>query len=573
MAIDAIRVPMTTLRLRVLIALLLLSTAPLALVAFQGYHCGAEAIVSLAQNQLNAALAAGRLLVAQRMATHETELQLFVSRQDPAFFATLTEDKLRSAMSQLPAASTLSWHDAEGRALSNTARPANTLVPGNPPIARILTELDQWHSDRNVPVVWRAVQTGGRPEVPRGYLVAGYVLADIIPELLVGDSGPANVHFALERNTDPAGTGNSGVDASPSGLLPPRELRWWDHLHLGHEPVIAGEIGLPFSGWRLHGELESQGGVEWLQILVFRSTGTVLVTVLAVFVVAWWLSSQLGRPLKELARVSHKIRGGHMQERIPPMNTQEAEEVRHAFNTMMDSIDRQQETISRNTTLATIGELTSSIVHEMRNPLSTIRMNFQALSQTALQDDVARELASMGVEQSARVETMLNELLQYGRPLDLRPQPVLFSDLVSETLATLPPEVRDKTTIVDNVHQSCLYIDPEHARRALANLLLNAHQASGSNGRIVVSCCRYVAKGDMAEVYVEDNGPGIPPQVQDRLFKPFFSTKDLGTGLGLANVKKVVELHGGEVWATNVSTGGARVCMTLPVAAPVAVPQ
>ena len=108
-----------------------------------------------------------------------------------------------------------------------------------------------------------------------------------------------------------------------------------------------------------------------------------------------------------------------MEVRLQPMTGTEAEEVRRAFNEMLDALRSQQHELIQSSTLASLGELSSSVVHEMRNPLSSIKLSLQALSRKVGNDGDYDELVSIASDQVARVEKMLDDLLQYGRPLSL----------------------------------------------------------------------------------------------------------------------------------------------------------
>jgi signal transduction histidine kinase len=329
--------------------------------------------------------------------------------------------------------------------------------------------------------------------------------------------------------------------------------------------ILRSAAPIPGTGWLLVAEADPGEALAWLNTLRVRATVTGLVTLVVLVFVTFWIASMLGQPLRELGRVAQRIRGGRSEERLGPLHGREAEEVRQAFNQMLDELREKQRELVRSATLASVGELSSSIVHEMRNPLSSIKMNLQALRRRADADAAYSELGAIASEQVARLEGMLDELLKYGRPVELHLEPTTFKTLAEAALPLIRDGARDKTIVVDlddRLDGHRMQVDREQMTRALTNLLSNAIQASPEGSRI-----RFAARAeaDRVVIEVEDAGPGLPAEAEERLFRPFFTTKPNGTGLGLANVKKIVELHDGTVAAQNHKPTGATFTLTLPL--------
>lgn len=228
--------------------------------------------------------------------------------------------------------------------------------------------------------------------------------------------------------------------------------------------------------------------------------------------------------------------------------------------------------LAKTASLTAIGELTSSIAHEMRNPLSSIKMNIQMIQQKLNEEDPTfAELAKITCQQSLRLETMLNDLLSYGKPLQLHLSRSTFSFLMRETLIAIAQEKKDKGVGVE-INNSLddellLEVDVELITRALSNLMLNAVQWSPQGGSVQVTArrSRQTDQEQQIIIQVRDTGPGINPEKIDRLFQPFFTTRQGGTGLGLANVRKIIEYHSGTVTGENSPTGGAVFTISLPL--------
>lgn len=226
--------------------------------------------------------------------------------------------------------------------------------------------------------------------------------------------------------------------------------------------------------------------------------------------------------------------------------------------------------LARTASLAAIGELTSSIAHEMRNPLSSIKMNAKMMEQTLGEKDATlAELAAITSQQSLRLETMLNDLLNYGKPLTLYLGKTTARELLRATMISVAQEKQKKGVLVEvanEVGEIPLQVDGELMTRALSNLVLNAIQWSPPMGTVHIAARFATGKEPAGQVVfqVRDNGPGIREEKIRRLFQPFFTTRPGGTGLGLANVRKIVEYHGGTVSGTNHPEGGAVFHIALP---------
>lgn len=226
--------------------------------------------------------------------------------------------------------------------------------------------------------------------------------------------------------------------------------------------------------------------------------------------------------------------------------------------------------LAKTASLARIGELTSSIAHEMRNPLSSIKMNIRTIEQELGHVNPAfHELTMIALDQSKRLEVMLNDLLSYGKPLTPQMSKTVFKDLIHQTLIAVAEIRQEKNVtveVVDNLKDTPLEVDMELMVRALSNLVLNAIQWSPVGGKIfITSRLKNHAKwSGQVMIEVRDTGPGLNPDKKHRLFQPFMSTREGGTGLGLANVRKIVEYHGGSVSGADHLLGGAVFALSFP---------
>lgn len=220
--------------------------------------------------------------------------------------------------------------------------------------------------------------------------------------------------------------------------------------------------------------------------------------------------------------------------------------------------------------LARLGEMAAVVAHEVRNPLAGIRGALAVLQQR-LASDGDRHVMEEVIERITRLSQTLDELLLFARPRPPRPTPLEVEPLLDDAVRTL----RDDPTwsgvdIVVEIEGERGALPVLHADRALlsaalGNLLLNAAQAVDGKGRVVV---RARPHGERLHLQVQDDGPGIPADLRERVAEPFVTTKVKGTGLGLSVVKRVVETHGGTLAFGDAPGGGALVTIELPVAGP-----
>ena len=296
-----------------------------------------------------------------------------------------------------------------------------------------------------------------------------------------------------------------------------------------------------------------------------------IVTLTLIGEVCFRLSNRLSHPLKTLAQVARNISSGKMKERAPEFAELETKEVSVAFNTMLDRLAASQQALARSESLAAVGELSSSIVHEMRSPLSSMRINLQALGEKVKSDPVYSEIADISIQQASRLEIMLVDLMNYGSPLKLDLVPITFHELVENSLKVVQEKANKKNitiTVDDNLGDTTFKIDLELMTRALTNLLENGIHWAPENGKLSISGYPAPGEDDWVSIRVRDNGPGVQKGQRKKLFKLFYSTNENGHGIGLANVKKIIEYHGGFVAGDNMDDGGAVFSILLPVGGP-----
>lgn len=225
----------------------------------------------------------------------------------------------------------------------------------------------------------------------------------------------------------------------------------------------------------------------------------------------------------------------------------------------------QEQRLRETAALARLGEMAAVVAHEVRNPLAGIRGGVQLLGRQGGMDADGRELIDDIVTRIDALNTVLSDLLLFARFRDVRPAPVDLRQLVEDVAASmsLDPAMQGVALTLDLPPQATVVGDVDQLRQVLVNLVLNAGQALERGGHVRVGV---ESAPDANTVVIADDGPGIPADLRERVFEPFFTTRHRGTGLGLATARRIVEAHGGTLAFVEPPPGqpGAVARMRLP---------
>lgn len=236
-----------------------------------------------------------------------------------------------------------------------------------------------------------------------------------------------------------------------------------------------------------------------------------------------------------------------------------------AFNDMLDRLERSQGALVRSEKLALAGLMAARVAHDIRNPMSSIKMQIQLLRER-VHDEQNCALADATLHDVAQVETVISDLIEVARPGDLKRQPTPLSEVVDDVLQRLAPQLAyRKITVETALDESvpAVQLDPSRFRQALMNVVVNAADAMPAGGALSIAVRM---AGGRIVLEVCDDGIGVDPSVRSRIFEPFVSTKRDGVGLGLVNAKAVVESHGGRINLAPREPRGTRVVISLPAA-------
>jgi len=297
--------------------------------------------------------------------------------------------------------------------------------------------------------------------------------------------------------------------------------------------------------------------------------GVYSILVIFTVIVGVVLASQLSQPVRDLTKAAHAVGEGDLEVRVEREGSGEIRELVRTFNEMVAELKKSREELRRGERERAWKEMAKQVAHEIKNPLTPMRLSIQHL-RTAykdkapgfdrLIDDVAQTL----IDQIDSLSRIATEFSSFARMPERHFERVEVHSLLRESvqLFSAVEGVEIRTQFPDG--SLVLIADREELRRVIINIVRNAVQAMNQQGVITMSSR---AHGRWCTIEIRDTGPGIPEELQARVFEPNFSTKTDGMGLGLAMVRNVVEDLNGTVSLTSKPGAGTTISITLPIAA------
>lgn len=310
-------------------------------------------------------------------------------------------------------------------------------------------------------------------------------------------------------------------------------------------------------------------------VLVIRMLMLVLGPIVGVYL-GWRLSDRLHRAVSSIATTLSESIG------VPPEAADTAapavghsviDEARRQADRVASRIRRTDEELksARDEVLqserrAAVGELAAGVAHELRNPLTSVKLLLQHASASARNPHIERTEMNLILGEIRRMESTIQGLLDFSRTPKLNRVSHDLRDTLQKSLNLLDGRLKQRQIALVTVQPpSAVIVDGDHEQlcQVFVNLLLNAIDALPDGGRIDLLLTRS-AESQTVVVRIHDSGPGIAPQILSRLFEPFATTKERGTGLGLAVSQRIILAHGGILSASNHADGGAVISVELP---------
>ena len=280
------------------------------------------------------------------------------------------------------------------------------------------------------------------------------------------------------------------------------------------------------------------------------ATGMVFTVGIALII---FLARRYTTPIKNLVEDFKRVSAGDLSVTIPVESDDEIGEMAEGFNNMVEKL-REREALEKRLYeaehLSRVGQLASGIAHEIRNPLNYISLAIDHLKTEMLpccgdKCSELEELTDKIKEEVRRANYMVVNFMNYGRPLKLRRTEVVYPELLAKVLPVLQDRLTEQHVVIDQqipAELPPLWIDGELFRNCILNFVTNASQAMPEGGTITLGARQEEGR---VKLTFTDQGSGISPEDISKIFQPYFTTKDVGIGLGLAITERIIKEHGG----------------------------
>jgi len=310
------------------------------------------------------------------------------------------------------------------------------------------------------------------------------------------------------------------------------------------------------------------------------STGIFLVGLMVIFVT----TVRFIKPIEKLTLAAKRIEEGDLQYRVGIVRDDEIGTLASGFDQMAErllqrerELKQSQDTLRRADRLSSLGLLTAGLAHEIRNPLVAIRTFTQLLPERYSDPEFREGFQALALKEVDRICGLINDLLSFARPSKPNVASENVNDVIDNIARILESQAKEKGVEISREFGADLpkvWIDREQMKQVFMNLILNAIQAMKGAGKVTLMS-RAISKngigpaGEFVQIEVKDNGIGIPEESLQHIFDPFFTSKDEGSGLGLAVSHQIVQEHGGFVTVESTVGKGTSFFVHVPVAKPI----
>ena len=303
-----------------------------------------------------------------------------------------------------------------------------------------------------------------------------------------------------------------------------------------------------------------------------------LVVMLIAVAIGYALARGVTKRIAELATATDRVAQGEYGFTVPRGGNDEITELTDGFNRMIHEVAQARDRIVYLEKVSGWQELARRLAHEIKNPLTPIRLAIQELRRRAPEGDnrfrsLVDDATDMVEEEIGALTRLVDEFSRFAKLPEVMPVNVEVRHFLEDFLSAYNNFEPDARVVLETPQTPVVAgIDRVLMRRVLHNLVTNAIQAAGPGTAELKICCAIIPKNHI-ELRVEDNGPGVPDDDAHKVFEPYFTTKNTGTGLGLAIVKKIVLQHRGTIVLDRAAGGGAAFVITLPIAPAGAAPE
>jgi two-component system, NtrC family, nitrogen regulation sensor histidine kinase NtrY len=334
---------------------------------------------------------------------------------------------------------------------------------------------------------------------------------------------------------------------------------------LDHAGATQQLLGILLVGSSRRPLIELQRQV--ISTAMFVGGAGILVAVLA----SLWFAARVTRPVESLALAARRVAAGDLNAKVEVESNDELGELAASFNRMTEDLALQKDRAVQAERVAAWRELARRLAHELKNPLFPLQVTVENLMRAKqkspeLFEEVFHESTTTLLAEINNLKTIIGRFSEFSRMPQPQCQSIQLNDIVRSVLRVFQAQLQEKNHIIVNtVLDGALpqiSADPDLLHRALQNLVLNAIDAMPQGGSLTI---RTAPNGDQVELSVSDSGSGLTPEECERLFTPYYTTKQHGTGLGLAIVQSVVSDHGGKISVDSKRDEGTTFTVELPI--------
>jgi signal transduction histidine kinase len=409
------------------------------------------------------------------------------------------------------------------------------------------------------------VQSSGRDQALINVLVAGYRVDALVAGRLKNSTGGSDFLFQplgsskVVSTLNPRATSvvNRNISTAGAELVSDGVSEYaWSHMPLTD---ISGRPVAELRILRSFEDARSRIAALYTRIVLLW-----FVAVTIGFCLTYVLARRIVEPVKQLDRAAAEVARQNYAIEVEVRSEDEMGRLARTFNNMCASIRQAREDLIRQERIATIGRLSSSIVHDLRNPLAAIYGGAEMLVDADLPPAHVKRLAGNIYRASRHIQELLQDLLNVSRGSRGGPEMCRLREVASAACDSLASAAQSQRVDVSLsiAPEIELPVERNRMERAFVNLIANALEAMPDGGSIEISA---ELDGESVVVHVSDNGPGIAPEIRSQLFQPFVTAgKRNGLGLGLALSRQTVIEHGGDMWVDSQPGRGAHFSFRLP---------
>ncbi|MEE9217891.1 MAG: ATP-binding protein [Acidobacteriota bacterium] len=546
-----------------------------------------QALLQLKAKHLEDLLAEKRASAARLVAMEPQLLDRLLKQEtSPVWWERLSERLRRNVAMMGEVLQRVSVSNHEGKflassipALVGTQVPAQVAKPvGEEPAVQLV----QVGGERQIELMTPLLDRTGEPA---GYLFCNFkkhFLAGVLSAEGISGQEQTRIFLASEDGSALSVSGNlmelTLASTKPCNGLPEAGV----HIYRGSKrKMVQGHcIASPIPGWWLLAEVPMETALAPLYWLRERAILFILILLPCIVVTARFIVRGIRKPLHHVIEAAQKIGEGNLDVQLEMNAHSEVGILGREISSMAAHLKSSreklhayhQEHMEQADRLATLGELTSGIAHELRNPLMGIRGIIQVIKRRCRCEAGLDEQYQMLLSLIDRLNQSTEHLLQFAKPIEVSIAPLSLNAVIEESLGLILRQAEAQGIKIEKRFSRNLptvHGDAGHLRQAMLNLFINAIQSMPDGGSLTVSTKRStINRAEGVLLAIEDSGEGIEPDALSQIFKPFFTTKPGGTGLGLSLCRRTVERHGGSIEVGSHRGGGSRFEIRLPLQPP-----